>query len=155
MRTRVFVSDTAHRLTDASVSSLLGERSRKVAMSVATQSARTAEISYEDLYRRWEEGNWRAYELDFSRDRDGWEALTDVQRRSAMWIYSMFFYGEDSVADNLSPYIDAAPTEEQKYFLATQQVDEARRSVFFHRFLKEVIGAPGATIGETLASTLP
>ena len=121
-------------------------------MSAATQ-APTAEISYEDLYRRWEEGNWKAYEIDFSNDRAGWEALSDVQRRSAMWIYSMFLYGEDSVADNLSPYIDAAPREEQKYFLATQQVDEARHAVFFHRFFKEVIGA-GETIGETLASTM-
>jgi ribonucleotide reductase beta subunit family protein with ferritin-like domain len=122
-------------------------------MPAATES-RTAEISYEDLYRRWEEGNWKATEIDFSTDRAGWEALTDIQRRSALWIYSMFLYGEDSVADNLSPYIDAAPREEQKYFLATQQVDEARHAVFFHRFFKEVIGA-GETIGETLAATLP
>jgi hypothetical protein len=112
------------------------------------------QVSYEDLYRRWEEGNWKAAEIDFSADRAGWEALTDIQRRSALWIYSMFLYGEDSVADNLSPYIDAAPREEQKYFLATQQVDEVRHAVFFHRFFKEVIGA-GGTIGETLASTLP
>ncbi len=120
----------------------------------ASKTAPTAEISYEDLYRRWEEGNWRAYEIDFSRDREGWEALTDIQRRSALWTYSMFLYGEDSVTDNLSPYIDAAPREEQKYFLATQQVDEARHAVFFHRFFKEVIGA-GETISDTLASTLP
>lgn len=108
-----------------------------------------ATISYEDLYRRWEQNNWSAYDLDFSRDREGWDALTDLQRESALWIYSMFFFGEDSVADNLSPYIDAAPREEQKYFLATQQVDEARHAVFFHRFFKEVIGA-----GDDLASTL-
>ena len=66
----------------------------------------------------------------------------------------MFFFGEDSVTDNLSPYIDAAPREEQKYFLATQQVDEARHSVFFHRFFKEVIGA-GDSIASTLAYTEP
>jgi 1,2-phenylacetyl-CoA epoxidase catalytic subunit len=66
----------------------------------------------------------------------------------------MFFFGEDSVADNLSPYIDAAPKEEQKYFLATQQVDEARHAVFFHRFFKEVIGA-GDDIASTLAYTEP
>jgi hypothetical protein len=111
-------------------------------------------ISYEDLYRRWEEGNWRAYEIDFSEDRKGWESLSDIQRRSALWTYSMFFYGEDSVTDNLSPYIDAAPVEEQKYFLATQQVDEARHSVFFHRFFKEVIGA-GDTLAAGLAFTEP
>src|SRR5919197_203272 len=112
----------------------------------------TDRITYEDLYRRWEEGNWRAHEIDFSEDRKGWEALTDIQRRSALWTYSMFFYGEDSVTDTLSPYIDAAPKEEQKYFLATQQVDEARHTVFFHRFFKEVIGA-GDSISETLDST--
>jgi 1,2-phenylacetyl-CoA epoxidase catalytic subunit len=110
------------------------------------------QISYDDLYRRWEEGNWKATEIDFSEDREGWASLSDIQRRSALWTYSMFFYGEDSVTDNLSPYIDAAPLEEQKYFLATQQVDEARHAVFFHRFFKEVIGA-GESIGSTLAST--
>jgi 1,2-phenylacetyl-CoA epoxidase catalytic subunit len=123
-------------------------------MSVATRPAATTDITYEDLYRRWEEGNWKATDLDFARDREGWNALTDVQRSSALWIYSMFFYGEDRVAEDLSPYIDAAPNEEQKYFLATQQVDEVRHAVFFHRFFKEVIGA-GETIGDTLASTLP
>ena len=125
-------------------------------MSVAQHDGiRTADrISYTDLYRRWEHSNWSAYEIDLSADRAGWEALSEIQRRSALWIYSMFFYGEDSVADNLSPYIDAAPKEEQKYFLATQQVDEARHAVFFHRFFKEVIGA-GDDVASTLAHTLP
>src|SRR3712207_9257869 len=65
------------------------------------------QISYEDLYRRWEQGNWSAYEIDFSKDKEGWESLSEVQRNSALWIYSMFFYGEDAVTDGLSPYIDA------------------------------------------------
>jgi putative sterol carrier protein len=112
------------------------------------------QISYSDLYERWEQGNWKATEIDFSPDRAGWEGLTDIQRRSALWIYSMFFYGEDSVTDNLSPYIDAAPREEQKYFLATQQVDEARHSVFFARFFREVIGVEG-DYSSGLAYTLP
>ncbi len=122
-------------------------------MSVAEHNL-TDRITYEDLYRRWEASNWSAMSIDMSGDRAGWEGLTDLQRASAMWIYSMFFYGEDSVADNLSPYIDAAPREEQKYFLATQQVDEARHAVFFHRFFKEVIGA-GDDIATTLKATEP
>src|SRR5215203_1677977 len=115
-------------------------------MSVAQRNGiRAADgISYEDLYARWEHGNWQASAIDFSEDRAGWAALTEMQRKSALWIYSMFFYGEDSVADNLAPYIEAAPREEQKYFLATQQVDEARHAVFFHRFFKEVIGVEGS-----------
>jgi ribonucleotide reductase beta subunit family protein with ferritin-like domain/putative sterol carrier protein len=110
------------------------------------------QISYEDLYKRWEQGNWKAYDIDFSQDLEGWKSLSEIQRESALWIYSMFFYGEDAVTDGLSPYIDAAPKEEQKYFLATQQVDEARHSVFFHRFFKEVIGA-GDSLAEGLAFT--
>lgn len=126
-------------------------------MSVAEkepQGSRAGSVSYMDLYRRWEENNWSAMALDFSADRAGWDALSDLQRRSAMWMYSMFFYGEDSVADNLSPYVDAAPTEEQAYFLTTQQVDEARHAVLFHRFFKEVLGIEG-DVGTTLESTLP
>src|SRR5919202_3395486 len=101
-------------------------------------------ISYEDLYARWERGNWRATELDFSRDAAQWESeFTDFDRKAAVWNYSLFFWGEDAVADGLSPYIDAAPLEEHKYFLATQQVDEARHAVFFSRFLHEVCGVGG------------
>ena len=57
------------------------------------------------------------------------------------------------MADNLSPYIDAAPLEEQKYFLATQQVDEARHAVFFHRFMHEVVGIGDGSLGSGLRST--
>ena len=104
-------------------------------------------ISYEDLYARWEKGNWRAMEYDFTQDRVDWhETFTDLQRRAALWNYAMFFHGEDSVTDNLSPFIDAAPREEQKYFLATQQVDEARHAVFFKRFMHEVVGAGDGSI---------
>jgi len=123
-------------------------------MSVASQSLMD-NITYEDLYKRWEQGNWSAYDIDFSGDRKGWEGLSDIQRRSAMWIYSMFYYGEDRVADTLAPYVTAAPTEEQQYFLATQQVDEVRHAVFFHRFFKEVIGVGGDSVQQTLSATLP
>lgn len=112
-------------------------------------------ISYEDLYRRWERGNWRASELDFTEDRVQWrETYTELERKAALWNYALFFHGEDSVADNLSPYIDAAPREEQKYFLATQQVDEARHAVFFGRFMHEVVEA-GNDVASSLEATRP
>jgi len=114
----------------------------------------TDAISYDDLYARWERGNWRATEIDFGQDRVDWrERLTEEQRRSALWLYTLFFHGEDSVADNLSPYIDAAPLEEQKYFLTTQQVDEARHAVFFKRFMHEVVGVGDGTLAGGLQAT--
>lgn len=113
-------------------------------------------ISYEDLYARWERGNWSATELDFSEDARQWrEQFSDFERKAALWNYALFFWGEDAVADNLSPYIDAAPLEEQKYFLATQQVDEARHAVFFKRFMHEVCGIGDGSTGSALAAIKP
>src|ERR1700740_3421324 len=115
----------------------------------------TDAISYADLYARWERGNWKATELDFTEDATQWrEDFTEFERQAALWNYCLFFWGEDAVADNLSPYIDAAPREEQKYFLATQQVDEARHAVLFGRFMREVIGI-GSDTASSLDSTRP
>src|SRR5271168_4527587 len=113
-------------------------------------------ISYEDLYARWERGNWRATELDFTEDARQWrEDFTDFERQAAVWNYCLFFWGEDAVADNLSPYIDAAPLEEQKYFLTTQQVDEARHAVFFKRFMQEVCGIGDGSMASGLQAIKP
>jgi hypothetical protein len=113
-------------------------------------------ISYVDLYARWEKGNWSAMELDFTEDARQWrEEFTDFERQAALWNYGLFFWGEDAVADNLSPYIDAAPLEEQKYFLTTQQVDEARHAVFFKRFMHEVCGIGDGTMASGLNAVKP
>jgi 1,2-phenylacetyl-CoA epoxidase catalytic subunit len=110
-------------------------------------------VSYEDLYARWEQGNWRASEIDLSLDREQWQTeFSEMERRAALWTYSMFFHGEDAVTDALSPYIEAAPREEQKYFLATQQVDEARHAVLFARFMREVAGS-GSDTASALQTT--
>jgi Ribonucleotide reductase, small chain/SCP-2 sterol transfer family len=116
----------------------------------------TDAITYSDLYARWERGNWRATELDFTEDARQWrEDFTDFERTAALWNYCLFFWGEDAVADNLSPYIDAAPLEEQKYFLATQQVDEARHAVFFKRFMQEVCGIGDGSMSSGLQAIKP
>jgi hypothetical protein len=119
-------------------------------------SAAVDQISYTDLYSRWEKSNWSAMEIDFSQDVTEWtERFSDLERAAALWNYSMFFHGEDAVADDLSPFIDAAPREEQKYFLATQQVDEARHAIFFHRFMTEVVQRGDGTVASALEATRP
>jgi len=129
--------------------------------SASTDSANLASlpadaISYTDLYARWERGNWSATELDFTEDARQWrEDFTEFERRAAVWNYCLFFWGEDAVADNLSPYIDAAPLEEQKYFLTTQQVDEARHAVFFKRFMQEVCGIGDGSMSSGLDAIRP
>jgi hypothetical protein len=116
----------------------------------------TDSITYADLYARWEKGNWRATEFDFSEDARQWrEEFTEFEREAAVFLYRLFFWGEDAVTDNLSPYIDAAPLEEQKYFLATQQVDEARHAVFFKRFMQEVCGIGDGSMASGLQAMRP
>ncbi|CAN5574418.1 hypothetical protein BH20ACT19_BH20ACT19_10590 [soil metagenome] len=113
-------------------------------------------ISYGDLYRRWEQGHWRATDIDFARDREQWQdEFSDFERTAAVWNYALFLWGEDAVTDGLSPYIDAAPLEEQKYFLATQQADEARHAVFFTRFMHEVAGIGDGSVATGLAGIRP
>ncbi len=124
--------------------------------STAIGSLPTDAISYEDLYARWERGNWSAMDLDFTEDARQWrEEFTEFERKAALWNYCLFFWGEDAVADNLSPYIDAAPLEEQKYFLTTQQVDEARHAVFFKRFMQEVCGIGDGSMASGLNAIKP
>lgn len=126
-----------------------------VRMSTVTSAPRaTASISYTDLYARWERGHWLATEIDFTQDRIDWqEKLSAEERHAALWFMALFFHGEDEVADDLSPYVEAAPTEEQTYFLTTQQVDEARHAVFFNRFMHEVVGLGDGSLGSGLEAT--
>jgi hypothetical protein len=107
-------------------------------------------ISYEKLYRQWEHTNWSATGIDFSRDAEDWTAeLDDKQRDALLWNYSLFLVGEEAVARNLTPVLDAAPGFPESIFLTTQIVDEARHHVFFDRFMREVAG-----LGRDTASTL-
>jgi hypothetical protein len=121
-------------------------------MSEALEEEKPEVISYERLYRLWEENNWSATGIDFSVDRDHWhDRLTDRQREAALWNYSMFLVGEEAVARTLTPVLDAAPTYPQSIFLTTQIVDEARHHVFFDRFMREVAGQGTDTESTLLA----
>ena len=98
-------------------------------------------ISYEKLYRRWEENPWSATGIDFTVDKEHWQTkLDDTQREAALWNYALFLVGEEAVARTLTPLLDAAPEHAQQIFLTTQIVDEARHHVFFDRFMREVAG---------------
>ncbi len=51
---------------------------------MATRTSAAEMVSYEDLYARWEQGNWKTSELDFGQDREDWrEKFSDLERRAA------------------------------------------------------------------------
>ncbi|HVL81204.1 MAG TPA: ribonucleotide-diphosphate reductase subunit beta, partial [Actinomycetota bacterium] len=100
-------------------------------------------VSLRDLYYRWERQNWSAGALDFAQDAADWTALDAEVKERLLWVLTMFFCGEEAVTDDLAPWVWSAPTEEIRHFLATQLADEARHTVFFDRFYREAVGAPG------------
>jgi ribonucleoside-diphosphate reductase beta chain len=109
--------------------------------------------SYRDLYRRWERLNWSVAELDFTEDREHWLALDPAYQERLLWTLAAFYVAEQRVAATLTPYVAAAPKLEQKIFLATQCVDEARHAVFFDRWFEEVVAAGDGDLARRLRSS--
>lgn len=120
---------------------------------IATMEEMDQRVTYRDLYYRWERLNWRAEELDFSTDLEQWQLLPESSRARLLFTLNNFYHGEDVVAETLAPYVQAAPETDQKIFLTTQLVDEARHVVFFDRFYTQVVGADGDRLQDRLAET--
>ena len=97
--------------------------------------------TYLDLYRRWERQQWAVSDLDFGPDRELWAQSTELERQATRWSRRLFFNGEERVTATLAPFVWAAPTPEIEIFLSTQMVDEARHTVFFDSWWREVIGS--------------
>jgi ribonucleoside-diphosphate reductase beta chain len=93
-----------------------------------------------ELYSRWEKQNWSAMSIDLTQDKQDWANLPDLLKNEILGVFLAFFLGEAAVTDTLSPMVHAAPTDEDRQFLSTQLVDEARHTIFFERFFNEVIG---------------
>jgi ribonucleoside-diphosphate reductase beta chain len=109
--------------------------------------------SYRKLISRWENQGWSSESFDFTADAEEWasDLWTAEQRQYLNWILSSFFIGEERVTTELLPFAIAAPTDDQRIFLASQISDEARHCVFFDRFYREVLNSGTTTISENLS----
>jgi ribonucleoside-diphosphate reductase beta chain len=111
--------------------------------------------SYMDLYRRWEAQQWAVSDIDFSLDRQDWLESTETDRKATLWSHRLFFNGEERVTATLAPFVWAAPTPEIEVFLSTQMVDEARHTVFFEKWWREVCGTDARNMSELLKEIRP
>ena len=95
------------------------------------------------LYKKYLKQRWDVYELDFSQDAIDWrEKMTEEERNSFLAIASGFHHGERQVEIELPVFMMGA-SEEEKLHIAAQIEDEARHTVFFDRFYREVVGLEG------------
>jgi len=111
--------------------------------------------SYMDLYRRWEAQQWAVGDLDFTLDRQDWHEATDLEKKATLWSHRLFFNGEERVTATLAPFVWAAPTPEIEVFLSTQMVDEARHTVFFEKWWREVAGTDARDMAALLKEIRP
>src|SRR5216110_1307996 len=111
--------------------------------------------SYMDLYRRWEAQQWAVSDLDFSLDRQDWLESSELDRKATLWSHRLFFNGEERVTSTLAPFVWASPTPEIEVFLSTQMVDEARHTVFFEKWWREVCGTSAKDMTELLVEIRP
>ena len=98
---------------------------------------------YRASYDRYLRQRWNVNDLDFTADKVDWaERMTDDSRNSFLSIASGFHHGERQVAVELAPLLFGVP-EDYKIFLTSHLEDEARHTVFFDRFYREVVGPGG------------
>src|ERR1700760_1548383 len=95
------------------------------------------------LYRKYLKQRWDVYDLDFSQDVIDWqEKMTEDERQSFIAVASGFHHGERQVEIELPVFMIGA-SEEEKLHIAAQIEDEARHTVFFDRFYREVVAPFG------------
>jgi ribonucleoside-diphosphate reductase beta chain len=98
---------------------------------------------------------WSATAIDLSADARAWGELPDARRDRLMKLLAGFVVAEDAVAEQLSPFADAARTAtlaSQESLVAwvffLQRRDEQRHALLFDRIAAEVLGLPGADPAE-------
>ncbi|SDK92084.1 ribonucleotide reductase [Nonomuraea jiangxiensis] len=105
---------------------------------------------YTELYRRYLSQRWNVYDLDFSRDAVDWrERMSREERDAFVGISAGFHHGERQVEVEL-PVFMLGGSEESKIYMSSQIEDEARHTVFFDRFYREVVGLPGDSVQAVL-----
>ena len=110
---------------------------------------------FRTLYRRYLKQRWDVYDLDFTQDAIEWkEKMTADERQSFMAVASGFHHGERQVEIELPVFMIGA-SEDEKLHIAAQIEDEARHTVFFDRFYREVVGLQGHDIMDILDASFP
>jgi len=98
------------------------------------------------LYERAKKlGVWNPSDIDFTQDKQDFDALNDGQRDMLLRLTSFFVSGEEAVTMDLLPLLHVVASEgrlEEELYLTTFLWEEGKHVDFFSRFLSEVCGSP-------------
>ena len=114
----------------------------------------TREMMRGGIYRKYEKAInaiWNPRELDYSQDVEDWATLAEERRDALLGLTVRFFAGEQAVAENLIPMIEAAGALERfdwLMYLSTFMMEECKHAEFFAQWHDRV---PGILEPEELA----
>jgi ribonucleoside-diphosphate reductase beta chain len=84
---------------------------------------------------------WDPADIDFSRDRQDWESLTDAERDYALRLCAQFIAGEESVTQDIQPVMAAMRAEGRlgdEMYLTQFAFEEAKHTQVFRMWLDAV-----------------
>jgi ribonucleoside-diphosphate reductase beta chain len=114
----------------------------------------TREMMRGPIYRKYEKAInaiWNPRELDYSRDVEDWATLAPARREALLGLTVRFFAGEQAVAENLIPMVEAAWALNRfdwLMYLSTFVMEECKHAEFFAQWHEQV---PGILEPEELA----
>ncbi|SFB62281.1 ribonucleoside-diphosphate reductase beta chain [Amycolatopsis marina] len=84
---------------------------------------------------------WNPADIDFSRDAEDWNTLTDEQQRSATYLCAQFIAGEEAVTEDIQPFMKAMAAEGRlgdEMYLTQFCFEEAKHTEVFRRWMDAV-----------------
>jgi ribonucleoside-diphosphate reductase beta chain len=106
----------------------------------------TREMMRGDAYRKYEKAInaiWNPRDLDYSQDVDDWATLSAQRREALLGLTVRFFAGEQAVAENLVPPLEAAwalGRFDWLMYLSTFVMEECKHAEFFAVWHERVAG---------------
>jgi ribonucleoside-diphosphate reductase beta chain len=84
---------------------------------------------------------WNPADIDFSRDREDWEGLSDAERDYATRLCAEFVAGEEAVTEDIAPFMSAMRAEGRigdEMYLTQFAFEEAKHTQVFRMWLDAV-----------------
>src|SRR5690606_16819622 len=81
---------------------------------------------------------WNPADIDFSRDREDWESLTQLERDWATRLCAQFIAGEEAVTQDIQPFMAAMRAEGRlgdEMYLTQFAFEEAKHTQVFRMWL--------------------
>jgi ribonucleoside-diphosphate reductase beta chain len=93
------------------------------------------------LFVQGQQKFWRPMDIDFSRDAEDWEALSEPEREASRYLLASFIAGEEAVTEDIQPFMRAMSAEgrlEDEMYLTQFAFEEAKHVEVFRRALDAV-----------------